>query len=258
MSSFGNAAATSTASKHQASDYLLTGLLHAKQDGEPLVGVLCGRVGKKVRYYRHRRGYVKDSVFNRFIPAKALEDAVVDVVARMLTEEGDSLRDRIVTLVKQESQKTVSSDGLVAIKERRDKVKKRTALIVATLDEESLADARDELDRLKVERRALDAQIAAAEAATAMKSVDPTEVADAIVVQLRAMATNVSGMPKFALRQLMTSVIGSVTVDIESRAVEIALVLPLGKIFSGGLVDGKAMRPVGRSAWSSCPIAPAY
>jgi DNA invertase Pin-like site-specific DNA recombinase len=43
-------------SKHKTSDYLLSGILHAKQDGGALVGVPCGRVGKKVRYYRHRRG----------------------------------------------------------------------------------------------------------------------------------------------------------------------------------------------------------
>ena len=39
-------------SKHKASDYLLSGLMFAKQDGEPLVGVLCGPARKRVRYYR--------------------------------------------------------------------------------------------------------------------------------------------------------------------------------------------------------------
>jgi len=187
-----------TKSKHQASDYLLTGLLFAQQDGEPLVGVLCGRAGKKVRYYRHRRGrrgYIKGSIFNRMIPAKPIEEAVVRLVAEVLTDI-DGLRDRIVESVEAEAQRTMPTEQIADMQKRRDQIRRRTELIVSTLDEETLADARIELDRLKSERRMLDEQIAAAEVAIEMQSLDPAAIADKVVAQLQSMATNVADMPK--------------------------------------------------------------
>jgi hypothetical protein len=240
-------------SKHQTSDYLLTGLLFAKQDGEPLVGVLCGRVGKKVRYYSHRRGrrgYLKGSVFNRLIAAQPLEDAIVDLVARTLTND-DGLRDRIIAMVEEEAHKTVSAEGLAELQQRRDRIKKKTALIVSALDEETLADAREEIDRLKTERRTLDEQIAVAEAATAMKSVDPSKAADAVLAQLRSMAANIGEMPKFAVRQLLVSVIGRVVVDLETKDAEIQLILQIGENFLGSLSNGEPMRLVGTSESST-------
>lgn len=152
--------------KHRASDYLLSGLLYAKQDGEPLVGVRCGRVGNKVRYYRHRRGrrgYIKDSVFNKMIPAQPIEDAVVALVAAVLTSD-ETLRDRIIAFVEAEARRTTPTEQIADMQKRRDQIRRRTELIVSTLDEETLADARAELDRLKAERRTLDEQVAVASA----------------------------------------------------------------------------------------------
>ena len=216
-------------SKHAASDYLLTGLLHAKQDGEPLVGVLCGRVGKKVRYYRHRRGnrdYIKGGIFSKMIQAKPLEDAVINVVAQILTNEPD-LHARIVQLIKNESTKAEPTERLAELREKRDRIAKRTNLIVSTLDEETLADAQTELNRLKAERKALDEQIQSLMNATAVGTVDPLLTANAIIDQLRNMTANIRQMPTFALRQTITSVIEKIFVDMQTKSVEIQLTLPL-------------------------------
>src|SRR5690606_24385265 len=64
---------------------------------------------------------------------------------------------------------TVNIDDLVA---ERERLRKRTQMLVAALDEETLADAQPELDRLKVRRRELDQQIADAESAKQMPKVD--------------------------------------------------------------------------------------
>jgi hypothetical protein len=240
-------------SKHQASDYLLTGLMYAKQDGEPLVGVLCGRVRKKVRYYRHRRGrrgYLKGSIFNRVVPAGPLEEAVVGVARQILTSETD-LRDRIVAFVESEARKTGPNEALTELQQRREQVKRRTKLIVATLDEETLVDAKDELERLKTERRALDEQLAAAEAATAMRSLDPQAVADEVVAKLRLMAADATDMPKFALRQFLASVVGRVVVDMETKDVEVEIMLPMGMVYGKNFSSG-SVRLVGNSASSTC------
>jgi DNA invertase Pin-like site-specific DNA recombinase len=241
-------------SKHQASEYLLTGLLFAKQDGEDLVGVLCGRVGKKVRYYRHRRGnrdYRKGGIFSRMVQAKPLEDAVVELVSQMLMNDM-GLRDRIMAAIETESTRAVVGDPLAELQHRRELLKRRTTMLVSNLDEETLNDARSELDRLKAERRSLEEQIAAAESASAMRSIDPTAVADAVLSQLRKMAQNIGQMPTFAVRQLLNSVVSRVVIDMETKAVEVQLIVPLGENFSGGLVDTNAMRPVGTSASSTC------
>jgi hypothetical protein len=92
-------------SRHKTSEYLLSGLLQAKQDGGPLVGVLCGRVGKKVRYYRHRRGrtgYMKGSVYNKLIHAERVEKAVLDAVKGVLLETGE-LKDKLIGMIEAQS-----------------------------------------------------------------------------------------------------------------------------------------------------------
>ena len=218
-------------SKHAGSDYLLTGLLSAQQDGESLVGVLCGRVGKKVRYYRHRRGnrdYIKGGIYSRMVQAKPLEDAVLELVSQMVTADED-LHGRIITAIETEAARTVVGDPLADLQQRRDQVKRRTAMIVSTFDEETLADAKGELDRLAAERRSLDEQIAAAESAATMRSIDPKTVADAVLTQLRQLVENVKDMPTFALRQLLASVVGKVVIDMETKAVEVQMMVPLNK-----------------------------
>lgn len=241
-------------SKHQASDYLLTGLLYARQDGAPLVGVLCGRVGKKVRYYRHRRGriaYRKGSVFNKVVMAKPIEDAVIALVSEVLKGD-ETLRDRIIGFVETEAQRTTPTEQIADMQKRRDQIRRRTELIVSTLDEETLADARAELDRLKSERRTLEEQIAAAEAAMKMQLHDPQAVADAVLAQLRSMAANIADMPKFALRQLLALVVSRIDIDMETKSAEVSLMVPLDeKIFLGDLCGVKPMRLVGTSASST-------
>jgi uncharacterized protein (DUF885 family) len=118
------------------------------------------------------------------------------------------------------------------------------------LDEETLADAQQHLDRLRAERRSLDEQIAAAQGAAALGSVDANAVADAVLTQLRQMTANVSQMPPFALRELIGAVVSGVVIDMETRAVEVQLMLPLGVMTAA--TDGEnAVRLVGRSASST-------
>jgi hypothetical protein len=241
-------------SKHRTSDYLLTGLLFAKQDDEPLVGVLCGRVGKKVRYYRHRRGrrgYIKGSVYNKMIPADAIEDAILHLVSELLTSD-QSIRERVVAFVEAEAQRTTPTEQIADMRKRRDQIRRRTELVVSTLDEETLADARAELDRLKAERRTLEEQIAAAESAMKMQSLDSQAIADAVLAQLRSMTANIAAMPKFALRQLLASIVSRIDIDMESKAADVSLVVPLGENFFWGDLGGvEAMRLVGTSASST-------
>jgi DNA invertase Pin-like site-specific DNA recombinase len=239
-------------SKHKASDYLLTGLLFAKQDGEPLVGVLCGRVGHKVRYYRHRRArrsYRKGSVFNRMFPAEALEKAAMDVVQQIFSET-PLLREQILKIVTEQSAITDDGTALEDLRSRREQLRKRTELLVTSLDEETLADARPELERLRIERRSLDEQIAAKEATTRARTVDPQTVTDRIVAQLTEMSIKMKTTPTFALRQLLGTVVEKIVADMESKEVEIFLAVPSSCVFPQQNAED-AMRLVGSRASST-------
>lgn len=76
----------------------------------------------------------------------------------------EQLRDRLIKFIEEETQKATPTEELTDLQERRGQIKRRTEFIVASLDEETLADAQKELDRLKNERRSLDERIAAFEA----------------------------------------------------------------------------------------------
>src|SRR5207237_5903453 len=92
-------------SKHKASDYLLSELFFAKQDGGKLTGIPCGPKHKKVRYYRHRNqmvGYEKGSIYNGMFPAAPLEQAVVAIIAEQL-QNLPHLRQQIVQTVIEQS-----------------------------------------------------------------------------------------------------------------------------------------------------------
>jgi DNA invertase Pin-like site-specific DNA recombinase len=216
-------------SKHKASDYLLSGLLFAKQDGESLVGILCGRQGHRMRYYRHRRsmrGYMKGSVFNNMFRADTLENAVLQLVGDII-KDLPLLREQVLETIKQQSA-LMNHDGaeLDELKKRREQVRKKTELIVSALDEETLADARIEIERLKAERQNLNQKIAAFEAAGQMKSINPSAMADMIIGQLKELPNNLKSMPIYALRQFLATFINKGIADMETKHVEFTLKLP--------------------------------
>lgn len=238
-------------SKHKTSDYLLSGILHAKQDGGSLVGVLCGRVGKKVRYYRHRRGrtgYQKGSVFNKLIHAETVETAVIDAVKQTLLD-GQNLRAKLVELIEAQSQPTSTVD-VEELKRQREKLKKRTEWIVSTLDEETLADARGELEKLKAERRRLDEQIALATATTRPPKLDAETLAREMEERTKNFFQALPTMPRHLLREWLATVVSSVIVDMETKAIEIHVQLPMHMLESA-LPSEKAMRLVPTSASST-------
>lgn len=228
-------------SKHQTSDYLLTGLLFAKQDDGPLVGVLCGRVGEKVRYYRHRRGrtgYMKGSVFNKMIHAETVEKAVIDAVKDILLDP-EHLKARLTAIIETECRETTSVD-LDALKRQRDKLKKRTAFLVATLDEETLADARPELDKLSEERRRLDKQIATAERPQLPKA-DPSVLADEMVKKTKNFFSDLDSLSNHRIREFLGAAVSKVVVDMETKAIEISVQLP-SDLLKTAFLGEKAMR----------------
>jgi len=147
--------------KHKDSEYILTGLLVAKQDGEKLSGTLEGKKGRKVRKYRHlksARGYVKGRIFNNRIRAKELEDAVLELILDVIVD-AQLLVERIQEAVAASSDYSQIEADLERAKAERDDVAKSVRRILMVLQDEDLVDVQDELARLRTRRRELDAQI---------------------------------------------------------------------------------------------------
>jgi DNA invertase Pin-like site-specific DNA recombinase len=238
-------------SKHKNSDYLLSGILFAKQDDAPLIGVLCGRVGKKVRYYRHRRGrtgYLKGSIFNKVIHAETVEAAVIDAAKTALLD-ADLLRERLHALVDAESKTTVAVD-IEDLQRQREKLKKRTELIIATFDEETLADAQAQVEKLKSERRRLDEQIATASAPTLTTEFNVDQLVEQIEAKTRNFFGEISTLPKHLVKQWLGQVVRKVVVDMETKAIEIYVQLP-SELLKTAFSAQKAMRLATTSASSS-------
>ena len=239
-------------SKHKTSEYLLTGILRAKQDGDPLVGVLCGRVGQKVRYYRHRRGrrgYRIGSAFNKMINAETVERAVIDAVKATLLDT-ENLREKLRQMLAAEAHATAAVD-VDELRRQRDGLKKRTEFIIAEFDEETVADAHAELDKLKAQRRSLDEQIAAA--ATSAKNspeVNDDVAIDRLIAKVENFFKEMHSLSNHLIRDWLQALLVAVVVDMETKGIEITVQLPKG-LLKTALSGQKAMRLVSTSASST-------
>jgi hypothetical protein len=161
--------------------------------------------------------------------------------------DGDHLRARLKAIIEAESKNAVAVD-VEDLKRQREKLKKRTELIVATLDEETLADAQVELEKLKAERRSLDEQIAAA-ARTTLPTMDANAIADRLMEKTNIFFGEVSSLPTHLIRDWLALVVTRVVVDMETKAIKIDVAMPsemLKSAFSGE----KAMRLATTSASS--------
>jgi len=226
-------------SKHKASDYILTDLLVAQQDKGALTGILCGRKGKRRRYYRHRRGkigYQKGSVYNKLIQAEPLEHAVLDLVQQVVIDAPD-FRGRIREAVEAQRPSAETTQQLAELRQQRDKVARRVQTILQTFDEPALVDAKPEMDRLGSQRQSLDQQIEELEGALQHSAEDPEALVDKALQTLTAMQGDLRGLAASTKRQLLQAFVDRVEVDMATKDAAVHLKLPSWAFNS----DGEAM-----------------
>ncbi len=215
-------------SKHKSSDYILTGLLVAKQDGEPLTGVLCGKVGKKVRKYRHRRGnreYRKGSIFNNYIRAAELESATLDLVLEIAADV-PHLRQRIMDAMTRKDDPTQLDQQLKQTQQERDTLGQKFSRIMANMQPEDQLDLQSDLDLMRNRRRHLESRIATLTAQLRHIQADPGETADVVVARLQALPRSHVGLDAVTKRNLLQAFVERIEVDMASRDAEVFLRLP--------------------------------
>lgn len=214
---------------HPASEYLLSGRLRALQDEGILVGTLSGPPNRKTAYYRHRRskrGRRKGSIYNNLIPAKPLHDAIVAFLAEVLLDAPD-LTARLARHLHEQRASTVLDDSDQAqLEAERDEVTQQILATVRSLKGAALADAEEELKRLSDRRNAIEARLAAlrSQHTKELKPVDDV-VSEALTV-LAEDSRRLLTLPIEPLRELTTRLIADATVNMETKAVELKVVLP--------------------------------
>lgn len=215
--------------RRPGSEYLLTGLIYAKQDGEALTGVLCGPPDYRTRYYRHRRSAreaTNRGVYNRLIPAAALEDAAVQFLREVLAELPDLEKRVTVALEKEIAATKRGGNELAALTERRDTIRKRAQLIFSTFGEQSVPEAKAEIERLTAEGATLDQQIAKFSSCDVLQQVDPKRVARLAREHLDRLLQDFDALPREQVKELLAGVVEKVVADLETKDFEIHLALP--------------------------------
>jgi hypothetical protein len=214
--------------RHRASPYLLKGILRSKPGNLPMTGRTTGPSNGRRRYYvvtRALRTPVRDSIFNRQIPAVPLEAPVVAHLQRVLGA-GNHLEALIQSAVAKDVRKAHRGEPyLNARRAERERLKHRLCVALDELDEVGREAARDKLREIQARIRSLDAEIEAAEKAVTSR-VDPKELSARAARRLATLADRLHEMPPATVRAVLETFVSSAVVDLETRQVSIELALP--------------------------------
>jgi hypothetical protein len=207
--------------------------------------VLCGKVGKKVRKYRHprsARGYRKGSIFNNYIRAAELENAVLEQSSEIMANIPD-LRENVLAAIRASAAEGDTAEQLNALRGEREKLAQRVRLITRTLTEEHLADARAELDAMAAQRRELDRQIDDLEKRSAFAAEDPNELADRILAGIVNRSVSLDEMSASTKRELLETYVERIVVDMATKDAEVCFKLPESALEGGfGVRVGPSLR----------------
>ena len=215
-------------SKHKASQYVLTGLLQAKQDGGRLTGTLTGKVNKKKRKYRHPKsklGVRRNSIYNRYIDAQSLEDAVLGLILHVAQDAPD-MRKRVARALDGLTSASSDENRLAQLQQQREDIAKQFQRITLTMTEDDQADIKPALDKLRAQRRSVEAQIEKISGRVGLSSIDPNAVVDAVMGRLADLPNQVSDLDPAARRDLIEAFVEKVVIDLETKDAEVVLRLP--------------------------------
>ena len=214
---------------HPASLYLFSGRLIAKQDGTALTGTLSGPKGDKTPYYRHprgKRGLRAGSVYNNVIRADVLHDAAVKVLAEVLSDVAD-LRARLTQFVIDQRNSALQDRPDVAeLEKERDDVRLQITSVIRSLSGVALKDAQDDLERLGNRRNAIEERLNQIKAGHQIDARPIEEVVDdamTLIAQQRGQLATLSIEP---LREAIDKLVPSLSVDMETKAVDFTIALP--------------------------------
>jgi hypothetical protein len=216
-----------TVNAHPASDYIFSRKLVAKQDSLPLIGTLSG---DGIQYYRHpkaRNGRRKDSIFNRLIGAAPLHDASIKLLAETLLDE-PLLREHLTIFVN-EHRRNVRQDNpdVAQLRMERDELKQMIQATIRSLKGAALDEAQEELERMGARRNKIEAMLAQINQSQQPDSRPVEQVVEEAIAILANESRRLLTLSPEALREALNRLIPSLSVDMETKQVEIAIALPV-------------------------------
>ncbi len=238
-------------SRHTDSDFILTGILTAKQSGLPMSGRRTGKPGMKWRSYQITRaqGAPSSKVPKTMIGAEPLERAVVGAL-QLILFEADHLRPQIEKMAREELRRDRSGRKDAAkLQAEKDLLAKRIRFAIANLDDVGKEAVKSDLQAWQARIRAIDAEMRRA-VEVSLAPDDPAAIAESVCAKLRVLGEILPTLPSAALRDVLKTFVSKLEVDLETKAVVAEFALPewsrldLGKVcLTDGLVyktDGQA------------------
>jgi hypothetical protein len=215
---------------HGDSPYVLKNILRSKQTNQTMKGCLSGPSNDKRRYYRLSKGAsvpLSGSTLTAMIPAEPLEIAVMDIIKQVLLDV-PNLQEQI----KGAHRKfflAVESDceQIAPLIAERDAIK--TNLEDAfTMGAESRKLIKSKLDQWEARLMVLGQRIDQAKATVDAPAFDVDAFTAAAVKQFASAAELLKTAKPAVVRSVLSSLITKLEVDLETRAVEMELMLPDG------------------------------
>ncbi len=213
--------------KHHGSDFLLKGILKTV-DGRTMTGRRKGR-HDEARYYAVSKSFsspTSDKVARRMVPAEPLE-ATALYLAKCLMLSMPGLRDGIAAEYKAAVRRRAGDgqdrEALAAEVRRLDR---RIAVALDEFDGEDESAVRAKLAELKAARREAAERLRAMATPAALSDSDVEKFVDAVIAVQVEQAEALRELPAAHLRELLTTFIESMTVDLATLKVEIVACIP--------------------------------
>lgn len=220
--------------RHLDSAYLLKGILRAKQGGHLMTGRTSGPGKYRRRYYhvsRARSVPQRGSELAPFVPADAIEDAAINLLS-MTLKYANALRDRTRRLVEQHLDRAHKDwDEMDALNAERDAIREQIEFAISNVGRLGKQIAKQKLDQLEAQLDVLDQRRVKAAAAAGGHEVDVDAAVEKIMSRLRQFGRQIGGSSPESVRRLLRILVHRLEVDLQTRAFEIEIALPLWAAF---------------------------
>ena len=170
-------------------------------------------------------GVRKNSIYNRYIDAQSLEDAVLGLVLQV-AQDTPNMRQRVADALASHGSPSSDSTELTQLQQQREDIAKQFQRISLTMTEEDAADIKPALDSLRAKRRSIEAQIEKISGRVVLSSITPEILIDAVMGRLADLPNQVCDLEAGTRRDLIEAFVEKVVIDLETKDAEVVLRLP--------------------------------
>jgi len=210
------------------SDFLLSGLLCAEPGGYAMTGTIGGREGQ-YRSYRvkpaARRGDDRP-VLRRRLPADQIEREVLGRVRAAVLSD-PSLEQTVRKMIEaRHRDRRRKQDQRGELLEQRDRLRREIDMLVSRLDELGAEVVKAGLLQRRPRLDEVEASLADCDAVAPMSKEQIRDAARRLVEPIRSQAELFESIPPAQLRVLIRSLVGELSVDLETCEISMTLRLP--------------------------------